>query len=88
MLYRHRVTVEGRRSSLTPIVAVTALLVVGITPASASPSGKMQLFETPHGGAGGLTTGPEGNIWFTEKRANRVGEIGTSAPPATVAPRW
>ena len=32
---------------------------------------------TPNSGPGGITTGPDGVLWFTEQTGNRIGRITT-----------
>jgi streptogramin lyase len=69
------------RSLLASVVAVLALLV---TPGMAS---AIDFFSiptpcsngpNPPGGTcqpGGITTGPDGNVWFTEENGNRIGRV-------------
>jgi hypothetical protein len=39
---------------------------------------------TANSGPYGIAAGPDGNLWFTENNANRIGRIGADAPPASV----
>ncbi len=38
----------------------------------------------PNSGPTGITAGPDGNMWFTEMNAERIGRISPTAPPAVV----
>jgi len=53
-----------------------------------TPSGDVTSYPlpTPTGGGWGITTGSDGNLWFTETDASKIGTMSTSplAPPAPV----
>ena len=53
-----------------------------------TPSGAVSLYPlpTPTGGGWGITTGSDGNLWFTETDASKIGTMSTSplTPPAPV----
>jgi hypothetical protein len=78
------ITKSFRLSKLTPrgrtiaLLATTVLmLVASAVSASALPLGETHDFGTPSGtiGLGGITVGPEGNLWFSEETASKIGEI-------------
>ena len=49
--------------------------MLGVASAQASPFGQIEEFGPAGGGPLGITTGLEGNLWFTEPPANKIGEI-------------
>ena len=74
---------SGWRSHLTALI--TALIAcVGLLSLSSAPAwaaaGTITEFSTPTANSGpfGITAGPDGNLWFTEKATNLIGRITTS----------
>ena len=61
---------------LTAIVACVGLLSLSTAPAWAA-AGTVTEFPVPSGSPVGITAGPDGNLWFTEQIANKIGRITT-----------
>jgi streptogramin lyase len=74
---------SGRRSHLaallTAIVAFAGLLSLSSAPAWAA-AGTITEFPLPLGSGDpiGITTGPDGNLWFTAMSGNAIGRITTA----------
>ena len=63
---------------LTALIAGVGLLSLSTAPAWAA-AGTITEFPLPqHGVPNGITTGPDGNVWFTEAFGNKIGRITTS----------
>ena len=41
-------------------------------------------FATPTAGPVGITSGPDGNLWFTEQGGNKIGQVVLPPAPAAV----
>src|SRR5262245_23754173 len=65
-----------RIGTLAVLAAAFVSLTVAISP-SARSAPVFDEFPIPTAGAGpiGITTGPDGNLWFTEYLANKIGRI-------------
>lgn len=52
-----------------------------------SSTGQLTQYPVPtaHAGLGGLTLGPDGNIWFTETTANKIGRLLIGSPMPTAS---
>src|SRR5258706_11437070 len=61
---------------ITPIVTLLFLLTLTASPVLAK-AGKIKEFTvpTPQSSPGGVTSGPNGNVWFTELLGNNIGRI-------------
>src|SRR6266436_4348119 len=69
--WRSRLVVLG-----TALIACIYLLSLSSLPALAT-GGSITTFPIPTSGSGpeGITSGPDGNVWFTEDAGNRIGRI-------------
>ena len=56
-------------------IGVVTLQVVGAGPVFAAPGDVTEFALSPSTSPYGITTGPDGNLWFTEFTANRIGRI-------------
>ena len=65
-----------RRALVTSAAAIAALGIAG--PARAESIGDTSLFSTFAGNATGITSGPDGNLWFTAHDNDDIGRITTS----------
>jgi len=67
------------------LAALAVTLVAAVVPATAgAASGTVTLFPTTTADAHpfGITAGPDGNVWFTEKNVGKIGRIAPGAPNA------
>ena len=72
---------SGWRSQLTALL--TALITcIGLLSLSTAPAwaaaGTVTEFTVPSGTAFGITAGPDGNLWFTDRAASSIGRITTA----------
>ena len=53
-----------------------------------TPTGTITEFAipTPFSGPEGITTGPDGNLWFTESDGNKIGRLSVSSSGLTITP--
>jgi streptogramin lyase len=68
----------GRIGRINPRAGSDALILASLTQSAVVPAGAGALGYPPGlGGLGGsgLTAGPDGNLWFTESSANKIGNI-------------
>jgi len=67
-----------RRLSQTLVaLAVAALAVPALAGPAMATAGEASIYPIPteHAGTFGITSGPDGNVWFTEQNAGRVGKM-------------
>src|SRR4029077_3365753 len=65
-----------RRFACTTLTAVVALLAATTGPAAAAPTiTELSSGVTPGSGPQGIAMGPDGNMWFTEFGADKIGRI-------------
>src|SRR5438046_8978896 len=82
------------------VVAVASLILASVLflGPEAQAAGRFREFTlpTPRSEPGGITAGPDGNLWFTEGSTNRIGRITTAGaitgeftiPTANSYPNW
>jgi streptogramin lyase len=74
----------------TPAVALLALVLSLSASGIARGAGVGQIAEFPTPTAASapqaIVAGPDGNLWFTESAASKIGEIASGAPAASVSP--
>jgi streptogramin lyase len=74
---RSAVARRGVLAGLAGIMLALAAVLCFAASALAAPLGETSDFPTPTASSGpeAITAGPEGNLWFTEGRTDKVGEI-------------
>jgi streptogramin lyase len=75
---------KSRRAAVAHGLVWVALLAAPAS-ALAAPAGSIRQFPTPSPNSrpAGIAPGPEGNMWFTEERENKIGRISLSGSPIT-----
>jgi virginiamycin B lyase len=58
-----------------PVVSVCMLLVGAASPTQAARRGKEFPVPTAASYPSGITSGPDGNLWFTETDGNKIGRV-------------
>jgi hypothetical protein len=77
----------GKWRWVVPAALVVALALSGST--FAAPVGQISEFPTPTANSSpeGIVAGPDGNLWFAELGANRIGEVNPRLRPLIVSRR-
>jgi virginiamycin B lyase len=68
---------QSRYQRILPFLIVLLGAAVGVTQAVAQTISEFPV-PTPGSQPAGITTGPDGNLWFTETVANQIGRITTA----------
>src|ERR1700730_441861 len=66
---------ERNRAARLPVFSAVLMCLLSFTARAAGPSITEFDILTPGGGPGGIVAALDGNVWFTEASANKIGRI-------------
>src|SRR5215210_1029995 len=69
------------RHWLKAIIALLPLLLLAAAPAAAEPTVNEFDVPTPASEPEDIVLGPDGDLWFTEQAANKIGRVKPGSPP-------